>query len=203
VEIRSNMQYNNRVKIIRESILYQGWSTLIQYVIDYIRSDQHTETLVREIYDSGDGVVVLLYNNKTDKILLIRQFRLPVYLNGHPTGFILECCAGLLDHHQPESTAKKEIEEETGYRLQNIHKIYEAFATPGAHKEKIHYYYGLYDEQMQISQGGGLITENEDIEIIEYPYSQIPELLKSGAIIDSKTIILLQWALLNKSVLLT
>lgn len=197
------MQYNNRVKIIRESILYQGWSTLIQYVIDYIRSDQHTETLVREIYDSGDGVVVLLYNNKTDKILLIRQFRLPVYLNGHPTGFILECCAGLLDHHQPESTAKKEIEEETGYRLQNIHKIYEAFATPGAHKEKIHYYYGLYDEQMQISQGGGLITENEDIEIIEYPYSQIPELLKSGAIIDSKTIILLQWALLNKSVLLT
>jgi len=203
VEIRSNMQYNNRVKIIRESILYQGWSTLIQYVIDYIRSDQHTETLVREIYDSGDGVVVLLYNNKTDKILLIRQFRLPVYLNGHPTGFILECCAGLLDHHQPESTAKKEIEEETGYRLQNIHKIYEAFATPGAHKEKIHYYYGLYDEQMQVSQGGGLITENEDIEIIEYPYSQIPELLKSGAIIDSKTIILLQWALLNKSVLLT
>lgn len=197
------MQYNNRVKIIRESILYQGWSTLIQYVIDYIRSDQHTETLVREIYDSGDGVVVLLYNNKTDKILLIRQFRLPVYLNGHPTGFILECCAGLLDHHQPESAAKKEIEEETGYRLQNIHKIYEAFATPGAHKEKIHYYYGLYDEQMQISQGGGLITENEDIEIIEYPYSQIPELLKSGAIIDSKTIILLQWALLNKSVLLT
>ncbi|HRO09026.1 MAG TPA: NUDIX domain-containing protein [Saprospiraceae bacterium] len=197
------MQYNNRVKIIRESILYQGWSTLIQYVIDYIRSDQHTETLVREIYDSGDGVVVLLYNSKTDKILLIRQFRLPVYLNGHPTGFILECCAGLLDHHQPESTAKKEIEEETGYRLQNIHKIYEAFATPGAHKEKIHYYYGLYDEQMQISQGGGLITENEDIEIIEYPYSQIPELLKSGAIIDSKTIILLQWALLNKSVLLT
>ncbi|HRO72255.1 MAG TPA: NUDIX domain-containing protein [Saprospiraceae bacterium] len=203
MEIRSNMQYNNRVKIIRESILYQGWSTLIQYVIDYIRSDQHTETLVREIYDSGDGVVVLLYNSKTDKILLIRQFRLPVYLNGHPTGFILECCAGLLDHHQPESTAKKEIEEETGYRLQNIHKIYEAFATPGAHKEKIHYYYGLYDEQMQISQGGGLITENEDIEIIEYPYSQIPELLKSGAIIDSKTIILLQWALLNKSVLLT
>jgi GDP-mannose pyrophosphatase NudK len=197
------MQYNNRVKIIRESILYQGWSTLIQYVIDYIRSDQHTETLVREIYDSGDGVVVLLYNSKTDKILLIRQFRLPVYLNGHPTGFILECCAGLLDHHQPESTAKKEIEEETGYRLQNIHKIYEAFATPGAHKEKIHYYYGLYDEQMQVSQGGGLITENEDIEIIEYPYSQIPELLKSGAIIDSKTIILLQWALLNKSVLLT
>lgn len=197
------MQYNNRVKIIRESILYQGWSTLIQYVIDYIRSDQHTETLVREIYDSGDGVVVLLYNNKTDKILLIRQFRLPVYLNGHPTGFILECCAGLLDHHQPESAAKKEIEEETGYRLQNIHKIYEAFATPGAHKEKIHYYYGLYDEQMQISQGGGLITENEDIEVIEYPYSKIPELLKSGAIIDSKTIILLQWALLNKSVLLT
>lgn len=197
------MQYNNRVKIIRESILYQGWSTLIQYVIDYIRSDQHTETLVREIYDSGDGVVVLLYNNKTDKILLIRQFRLPVYLNGHPTGFILECCAGLLDHHQPESTAKKEIEEETGYRLQNIHKIYEAFATPGAHKEKIHYYYGLYDEQMQVSQGGGLITENEDIEVIEYPYSKIPELLKSGAIIDSKTIILLQWALLNKSVLLT
>ncbi|MCZ2102729.1 MAG: NUDIX hydrolase [Chitinophagales bacterium] len=137
-------------------------------------------------------------NKAKATILLIRQFRLPVFLHGHDTGFILECCAGLLDEDNPEAAIIREIEEETGYRLNTVTKVCEAFATPGAHKEKIHYYYGYYDATMHINKGGGLISEQEDIELVEYPISEIQQLLDNGVIIDAKTIVLLQWALLNQ-----
>lgn len=197
------MDDSSRVIIKSELTLYKGWSTLKQFTIGYITQDQNQEIQVREIYDSGDGVAILLINKKTEKILLIRQFRLPVLLNGHPDGFIIECCAGLLDNAKPEERALQEIEEETGYRLDTIHKIYEGFATPGAHMEKIHYYYGYYDEMLKTGLGGGLKIEQEDIEIIQVPFSEINSLIKTGKIIDNKTIILLQWALLNKNQILT
>lgn len=186
-----------RIKFNSETTLYKGWSTLKEYIIDYTRRDGRTEQQTREIYDSGDGAAVLLYNPSAQTILLIRQFRLPVLLNGHPDGFIIECCAGMLDELNPEQAIIKEIEEETGYQVTEITKIYEAFATPGAHKEKIHFYTAQYDDNMKIHNGGGDISEQEDIEILEYGYDQIPALLSSGEIIDAKTIVLLQWAMMR------
>jgi nudix-type nucleoside diphosphatase (YffH/AdpP family) len=185
------------IKFITETTLYKGWSTLKEYIIDYTRRDGRTEQQTREIYDSGDGAAVLLYNPSAQTILLIRQFRLPVLLNGHPDGFIIECCAGMLDELNPEQAIIKEIEEETGYQVTEVTKIYEAFATPGAHKEKIHFYTAKYDDSMKIHNGGGDISEQEDIEILEYGYDQISDLLISGEIIDAKTIVLLQWAVMK------
>jgi GDP-mannose pyrophosphatase NudK len=184
----------SRTKILSQKILYNGWSTLKEYIISYTRSDNTEEIQQREIYNSGDGAAVLLYNPDAQKILLIRQFRLPVLLNGHTDGFIIECCAGMLDNLNPKEAIIKEIQEETGYKVTQVTKIYEAFATPGAHMEKIHFYAATYQDDNKIKQGGGLVTEQEDIEVIEYPYEKIPELLESGQIIDAKTIILLQWA---------
>lgn len=186
-----------RIKFSSETTLYKGWSTLKEYIIDYTRRDGRTEQQTREIYDSGDGAAVLLYNPSAQTILLIRQFRLPVLLNGHADGFIIECCAGMLDELNPEQAIIKEIEEETGYQVTEVTKIYEAFATPGAHKEKIHFYTAQYDDKMKIHKGGGDISEQEDIEILEYSYYQIPNLLTSGEIIDAKTIVLLQWAMMR------
>jgi len=183
-----------RVKILEETILYKGWSTLKRFVIDYTRQDGRKEQQVREIYNSGDGAAVLLYNPAEKKILLIRQFRLPVLLSGHPNGFIIECCAGMLDELHPEQAIIKEIKEETGYMVKDVTKIYEAFATPGAHMEKIHFYTARYDASMKVHSGGGELSEQEDIELLEYGYDDISRLLKSGEIIDAKTIILLQWA---------
>jgi nudix-type nucleoside diphosphatase (YffH/AdpP family) len=165
--------------------------------LDYTRQDGRTEEQEREIYNSGDGAAVLLYNPEERKILLIRQFRLPVLLQGHKDGFIIECCAGMLDELHPEAAIIKEIEEETGYIVRDVTKIYEAFATPGAHMEKIHFYTAKYDPSMKVHGGGGEAAEQEDIEILEYGYDDIPALLQSGAIIDAKTIILLQWAWLE------
>ena len=183
-----------RVIILEETILYKGWSTLKKFVVDYTRQDGRKEKHIREIYNSGDGAAVLMYNPKEKKILLIRQFRLPALLSGHPTGFIIECCAGMLDELDPEAAIIKEIKEETGYQVQEVNKIYEAFATPGAHMEKIHFYTAKYDASMKVHGGGGELSEQEDIEILENGYDEIPGLLRSGTIIDAKTIILLQWA---------
>ena len=183
-----------RVIILEETILYKGWSTLKKFVVDYTRQDGRKEKHIREIYNSGDGAAVLMYNPKEKKILLIRQFRLPALLSGHPTGFIIEGCAGMLDELDPEAAIIKEIKEETGYQVQEVNKIYEAFATPGAHMEKIHFYTAKYDASMKVHGGGGELSEQEDIEILENGYDEIPGLLRSGTIIDAKTIILLQWA---------
>ena len=186
-----------RVKILEEIILYKGWSTLKRFVIDYTRQDGRKEKHIREIYNSGDGAAVLMYNPKEKKILLIRQFRLPVLLHGHKDGFIIECCAGMLDELHPEEAIIKEIKEETGYKVKDVTKIYEAFATPGAHKEKIHFYTAVYHPDMLIHQGGGDFSEQEDIEVREYSYDEISNLLSGGRIVDAKTIILLQWAQLH------
>jgi|JI7StandDraft_1071085.scaffolds.fasta_scaffold01470_10 nudix-type nucleoside diphosphatase (YffH/AdpP family) len=187
----------NRVEIIEERTLYKGWSYLREFIINYTRTDGIVEKQTREIYNSGDGAAVLMYNATERKVLLIRQFRLPVLLNNHVDGFILECPAGMLDELDPQKAITKEIMEETGYQTSQVQKVYEAFATPGAHMEKIHFYIASYDQSMKTSLGGGQKSEQEDIEVIEYDFSEIQDLLKTGKIIDAKTIILLQWALLN------
>lgn len=187
----------NRVSIVKDEVLYEGWSSLRKVTLDYVRSDGRSEKQVREIFNSGDGAAVLLYNPVEKIILVIRQFRLPVMINSDSDGFIIECCAGLLDDLDPETAIIKEIREETGYQIDNVKKVYEAFATPGAHLEKIHYYVAEFDESKHVGTGGGLINEQEDIEILKFGYNEIPHLLQSGKIVDTKTIVLLQWALLN------
>ena len=191
------MEMDGRVRILKDTILYKGWSTLKQYIILYTRIDGKQEEQVREIYDSGDGAAVLMFNPEDRKIILIRQFRLAVMLNSETDGFILECPAGMLDMLHPEDTIIKEIKEETGYEVIKVTKIYEAFATPGAHKEKIHFYTAVYHHDMLMHQGGGDSSEQEDIEVLEYCYDEISNLLSGGRIIDAKPIILLQWAQLH------
>ncbi len=191
------MNKSEKIKILSRKILYKGWSTLSSYKVLYRRNNGKEEIQTREIYNSGDGAAILLYNPMDRKLILIRQFRLPVYLNHASDGFILECTAGLLDDMHPIETIKKEVYEETGYVIHDVKKIYEAFATPGAHMEKIHYFVGQYDASMKMSDGGGHETEQEEIEIIEFNYEEIDSLLSGGKIIDTKTIVLLQWALIN------
>lgn len=188
---------DDKVKIINQKTIYHGWSKLEKYELRYTRENGEVEHQIREIYDSGDGATVLLINLDTEKILLVRQYRLAAHLNGHPDGFLLECCAGMLDANDPDSAIKKEIEEETGYEVTNVNKLFEAYATPGAHKEKIHFYYAFYDNMKKSSKGGGLIKEQEEIEIVEFSFNEIMPLIHEGKIMDAKTIVLLTYGILH------
>jgi GDP-mannose pyrophosphatase NudK len=187
----------NKVKITKEKILYKGWSVLKEYEIEYAFETGMRSNLMREIYNSGDGAAALLYNPDKKCVLLVRQFRLAAFVNGHPDGFLLESCAGMLDDKDPAEAVKKEIEEETGYRVSEVHKIGEVYATPGAHMEKIHLYTARYNDFMKATDGGGNVDEAEEIILIEYSYDQVRDMVSNGQIEDAKTLILLQHCLLN------
>ena len=144
------------------------------------------------------GPRFFLYNKDSQNILLIRQFRLPSYLNDNPTGHLIETCAGLLDEDSPEDCIKKEIQEETGYQIERVQKVFEAYMTPGAVTEKLHFFIAEYNNTMKVGKGGGLEQEQEDIEVLEMPFSKAIELLKNGEIQDAKTMLLLQYAMLHK-----
>jgi nudix-type nucleoside diphosphatase (YffH/AdpP family) len=188
---------NGRVSIVSTEVLAKGWSTQSRVVIDYRRADGRVQRLVREIHDHGDGATILLYNRDRGTVLLIRQFRLPPYLNGDD-GFMIETCAGLLDADHPEDAIRREAEEETGYRIGPVERLWTAYATPGAITERLHFFAAPYDASMRATNGGGLVEEGEEIEILELPLAEALAMIADGRILDAKTIALLHWAAWQK-----
>lgn len=173
------------------------WAVLKEITFQYQRQDGRWELQNREAYDRGDGACVLLYNKENGKIILTRQFRLPTYLNGNPDGMLIEACAGLLDSDDPGSCIKRETEEETGYRIGEVKKIFESYMSPGSVTEIIHFFIAEYSKEMKACDGGGLAEEQEDIEVLEIDFDAAYNMIASGGIKDAKTIMLLQYMKIN------
>ena len=150
------------------------------------------QTHTREAYDRGNGSTILLYNTAQKTVILTRQFRLPTFVNGNPDGRLIEACAGLLDHDNPEECIRKEAEEETGYRLIKVEKIFESYMSPGSVTEILYFFIAEYSHEMKISSGGGILEEQEEIEVMELPFEDAFNMIQSGSIKDGKTIMLLQ-----------
>lgn len=189
---------NTDVKNIKIDILSDNWYTLKKATFDYKRSDGQWETQQREAYDRGNGAGILLYNKETKHIILTRQFRMPTYLNGNDDGMLIEVCAGLLDQDNPEDCIKRETEEETGYKVSNVSKVMEAYMSPGSVTEILYLFTAAYTKDMKVSEGGGHEDEQENIEVLEIPFTEALAMVGSGAIKDAKTIMLLQYAQINK-----
>src|SRR6187402_1082798 len=185
---------NPKYKIQKTELLSDNWYVLNKVTVDYQKKDGSWDTQEREVYDRGNGAAILLYNKAKGTVVLTRQFRLPTYLNGNKSGLMTEVCAGVLDDDDPETCIIREAEEETGYRLHSVKKIFEAYMSPGALTEILHYFIGEYDSSMKVSAGGGLEHEHEEIEVIEIPFDQAYVMIESGEIKDAKTILLLQYA---------
>lgn len=179
------------VRIIDTITLSDNWYILKKYVVDYLRRDGTCQRLEREVYDRGNGAVILLYNRQKNSVILIRQFRLPVYVNGHD-GFLIEAAAGLLEEQDPVTRIKAEAEEETGFRITDVEKVFEAFMSPGSVTEKLYFFIAEYQDNNRQSDGGGLPEEGEDVEVLEMPFPQALAAIRNGEIIDGKTIMLLQ-----------
>ena len=183
---------NSRIKNLRRELLSDNWYRLEKATFDYQLNDGSWQTQSREAYDRGNGAVILLYNKLKKTVILTRQFRLPTYINGNDSGMLIEACAGLLDDHQPEECIRKETEEETGYRLTSVEKIFEAYMSPGSVTEILHFFIAEYSDNMKVSSGGGLREEQEHIEVLELPFDQALNMIAKGEIKDGKTIMLLQ-----------
>jgi len=191
---------NDKIKIVETEILSNQRYLLKRISFDYTKPDGSVEQQQREVFDRGNGATVLLYNKEQKTIILTRQFRLPTYINGNQSGMLLEVCAGVIDHEGPEECIRREAEEETGYRVTEVKKIYEAYMSPGSVTELLHYFVAGYQHDMKVGKGGGLEEEQEHIEVIEMPFDKAVDMMKQGEIRDAKTIILLQYALLNNLV---
>jgi len=187
---------NERVRIRNVEVLSDDWYLLKKTTFDYRRADGVWQTLNRETYDRGNGATILLYNLHKRTVILIRQFRFPTYRDGHD-GFLVETPAGLLDNASPEQRIREEVEEETGYRVGDVRKVFEVFMSPGSVTEKLHFFVGEYAGDDRAGEGGGNIAEGEDIEVMEVPIQQALMMIAEGEIADGKTIMLLQYAQLH------
>jgi nudix-type nucleoside diphosphatase (YffH/AdpP family) len=150
----------------------------------------------RETYDRGNGATLLPYDPARRTVLLTRQFRYPAYVNGYD-GLLIEAAAGLLDDASPEDRIRAEVEEEVGYRLREVRKIFECFMSPGSVTEKLHFFVAEYDASMRVGDGGGVAEEGEEIEVLEPTIDEALAMVASGAICDAKTVMLLQYAAMH------
>jgi nudix-type nucleoside diphosphatase (YffH/AdpP family) len=191
---------NSKIKINYIKNLSNEYYKLDKINFDFKTKNGVWQTQIRECYDRGDGACILLYNPSKKTVILTKQFRMPSYLNGNDDGMMLEVCAGLLDKDDPLTCIKKEAEEETGYKIKNPTKVFEIYSTPGAVTEKIHYFIAEYSDSMKVSDGGGLEEETEEIEVLEFDFEESLKLISTGKICDAKTVILLQYAKINKLV---
>lgn len=185
-----------KIRNIREQLLSDNWYTLKKYTFEMLRADGSWQEQSREAYDRGNGAVMLLYNRDKKTVVLTRQFRFPIYINGHE-GLLIEAAAGLLDNASPEERIIAEAEEETGFKVAKIEKVLEAYMSPGSVTEKLYFFIAEYQDKDRQSAGGGLAEEGEEIEVLEWPLTRALEAIRSGEIMDAKTIMLLQHLALN------
>lgn len=193
----SQPEPSERVRIVEERLLSDNWYTLKTTRFEYRRRDGRWQLQQRETYDRGNGAALLLFNAARGTVVLIRQFRFPAYVNGCADGLLIEACAGLLDGDDPQACICREAAEETGFRVRAPRKVFEAYMSPGSVTEKLHFFVAEYDDRDRLSAGGGEEAEGEDIEVIELPLSDALAMVRSGAIQDGKTIMLLQYAALH------
>ncbi len=189
---------DKNITIINDEILSNNWYTLKKITYQIVQKNGIIATHQREAYDRGNGAVILLYNVQQQTIILTKQFRLPTFINGNASGLLIEACAGLLDKDNAEDCIKRETEEETGYKINDVIKIFEAYMSPGSVTELLHFFIAAYTPGMKTSEGGGLQHEQEDIEVLELHIDIAMKMLTNGQIKDAKTIMLLQYVKLNQ-----
>ena len=190
------MTISDRIRVKDVRVLSDNHYTLKTTTFAWRRANGEWQTQHRETYDRGNGATLLPYNLRQRSVVLVRQFRYPAYVNGYDD-LMIEAVAGLLDHESPEARIRAEAEEESGYRLRDIRKVFEAFMSPGAVTEKLHFFVAEYEPDMRIGSGGGNPDEGEDIEVLEPSIDEALAMIADRRIVDAKTIMLLQYAALN------
>jgi nudix-type nucleoside diphosphatase (YffH/AdpP family) len=188
---------NERIKILEAETLSDNWYLLRKVTFDYRRKDGRWERQSREAYDRGNGATILLHDPRRQTVILTRQFRLPTYVNGNPTGMLIETCAGLLDREQPEEAIRRETAEETGFRVKDVRKVFEAYMSPGSVTEKLFFFVAEYSHEDRPDSGGGV--DGEEIEVLELPFAEVVRMVADGEIMDGKTILLVQYLQLQRS----
>jgi len=189
---------SNRIKNVTSKVVSNFWAKLEQVSFDFIFKNGKTERLTHEVYGKNDGVAVLLYNPSTKKVVLSKQFRIPMYVAGIKNGFSIEVVGGAIDKNEsPETTVVRETREEVGYHFSKLKKVATVFLSPGLMKEQVHLYVAEYSDEDKIDKGGGLASESEEIEVLETVFTDALQMIDNEEIIDARTMMLLQYIQIN------
>jgi len=192
-----DLDRNPDVVVRGVEVTSDGWHVLRRTTFDYRRADGTWTTQQRETYDRGNGATILLYDLATETVLLTRQLRYPAYVNDHPDGMLVETAAGLLDDDAPDVAIRREAAEELGVEVGELTHVFDLYMSPGSVTERLHFYVAPFTADTRTGEGGGVVEEGEDIEVLALPFARALEMIESGEIVDGKTVILLQWAQLN------
>ncbi|ASY62287.1 Nudix hydrolase family protein YffH [Sinorhizobium sojae CCBAU 05684] len=191
---------DSRVRIIDRRPLWNGFISLEQVTLEQQMSNGTTARLVREVHDHGRAATILLFDPVRQVVVLVRQLRIPVFMQGEPA-YLIETPAGLLDGEAPEVAICREAMEETGYHIESAMHLFDAYMSPGSITERTSFFLGHIDTSKKVAAGGGLAHEGEDIEVLEIPFEEAIRMVGTGEICDAKTIMLVQWAMLNRAFL--
>lgn len=178
-----------------ETSIYEGYLYLRKatYLQPGVNRDPVEKTI--EYFGRGDSVAALVFDSDKKQFVLVRQFRYPARKDG---GNILEIVAGGIEDESPEDSIKREILEEIGYKVEKLSLISKMYVSPGRTDERLFLYFCEVDDSMKVEAGGGLLSENEDIEIIYLSVQEAKTMLNNQEFIDAKTILSLQYYFLNK-----
>ncbi len=185
---------SDRVKIREVRILSKRWGELREYVFEFLRRDGTTQVLGREVYDRGDSAAVLILCRSRQTVILTRQIRMPILAGGHDGGLVIEVPAGLVENRTPEDAVRREVTQETGVSIGSLTKVLEVFPNPSVITERVHLFIAECEPEARRFPGGGLASEGEDIEVLEFSTAEVMEMIECGKIKDSKTIILFLFA---------
>lgn len=187
------------VVINQTEILSDKKYTLKNIYFEYKTENGEQQKKANEVYDRGNAAAILLYHPENKTVLLTKQFRMPTFINGNSSGMLIEVCAGLLEENEkPEDCIKREVEEELGYQLKEVQKVFETYTSAGGLTELLHLFVASYNETMKIGEGGGLEEEQENIDVLEMPFQEALNMIANGELKDAKTIMLLQHARLQQ-----
>nr|WP_298995304.1 NUDIX hydrolase [uncultured Polaribacter sp.] len=189
----------HKINNVTSKVKSSAWGKLEDINFDYTFKNGTSKNLTFEIYGKSDGVAILIYNTVSNKVILSRQFRAPVYMHGISNGFSIEVVGGAIDKNEsPEKAAIRETEEEVGYKIKSVKKVSTVFLSPGIVNEKVHLFVGEYTADDKTKNGGGVAAENEEIEVLETNFSEALQMIENEEIIDARTIMLLQYVQINK-----
>jgi nudix-type nucleoside diphosphatase (YffH/AdpP family) len=192
-------EIKEKISNVTSKVISDFWGKLEQINFDFTFKNGNTKNLTHEVFGKSDGVAIMLYNLKTKKVILAKQFRMPVYVAGVSNGFSIELVGGAIDENESAETCViRETEEEVGYKISEVKKVCTVFLSPGIGKERTHLFVGGYKDEDKTDNGGGLEDENEEIEVLETDFSQALKMIESEEIIDARTIMLLQYLQINK-----
>ena len=184
-----------KARVLQRSRILDDFFKIDEARVSYERYDgSMTPPVRRLVFERGDSVAAVIYRKSTRSVLMTEQFRFPTLEKG--PGWLLEVPAGMIDHgERPEDCMRREIEEEIGFRVDELHHIATFYVSPGGSSERIWLYYAEVSDAEHVSHGGGLPSEHEDIRTMSVPLEQLAKTLERGELVDAKTIIGAQWLL--------